>query len=134
MSQPDEYARAYLLFDPAELQYDFGEGHPLQRSQVIGSHWSYAPVRIAIPPPMAPRPMNASITTSAIRILCKQKLRDTLLRIQPECCGLPNLSIAPQVLAKRCIFCHDKKRCAKLQENVQLSGRGGSHGKTTRWY
>ena len=79
MSQPDDHSRAYLLFDPAELQYDFGEGHPLQRSQVIGSHWSYAPVRIAIPPPMAPRPMNASITTSAIRILCKQKLRDTLL-------------------------------------------------------
>ncbi len=35
MSQPDDHARAYLLFDPAELNYDFGEGHPLQPRRLV---------------------------------------------------------------------------------------------------
>ena len=35
MSQPDDHARAYLLFDPAELKYDFGEGHPLQPRRLV---------------------------------------------------------------------------------------------------
>ena len=35
MSQPDDHARAYLLFDPAELQYDFGERHPLQPRRLV---------------------------------------------------------------------------------------------------
>src|SRR5437660_12147202 len=35
MSQPDDYARAYLLFDPAELKYSFGEGHPMQPRRLV---------------------------------------------------------------------------------------------------
>ena len=35
MSQSDDDVRAYLLFDPAELEYDFGEGHPLKPRRLI---------------------------------------------------------------------------------------------------
>src|SRR5437763_13514133 len=35
MSPPDDHARAYMLFDSAELQYDFGEGHPLQPRRLV---------------------------------------------------------------------------------------------------
>src|SRR5436305_13288297 len=40
-------------------------------SQASGNHWSNARIRIAMPPPMAPRPINASMMASVIRIpLC----------------------------------------------------------------
>src|SRR6266702_992494 len=31
------------------------------------------------------------------------------MRIQPECCGFTNLSVAPQVLATGCLFCHTRR-------------------------
>jgi acetoin utilization deacetylase AcuC-like enzyme/GNAT superfamily N-acetyltransferase len=35
MSQPDDHSRAYLLFDPAELAYNFGEEHPMQPRRLV---------------------------------------------------------------------------------------------------
>src|SRR5450759_4229635 len=35
MSQPDDHSRSYLLFDPAELAYNFGEEHPMQPRRLV---------------------------------------------------------------------------------------------------
>ncbi len=35
MSQPVDHSRAHLLFNPAELAYDFGEKHPMQPRRLV---------------------------------------------------------------------------------------------------
>ncbi|HEY6406603.1 MAG TPA: acetoin utilization protein AcuC, partial [Ktedonobacteraceae bacterium] len=35
MSQPDDHSRVHLLFDPTELEYEFGEEHPMQPRRLV---------------------------------------------------------------------------------------------------
>src|SRR2546421_12209921 len=76
MSQPDDHARAFLLFDPAELQYDFGEGHPMQPGRLVAlmdllessGLWKHSNNAITSPPERVQLPLRAT-TEEELRLV-----------------------------------------------------------------